>query len=96
VIETGDLVGEAARVPGVSVPHECHLFTWPEVNDLLAEVGGQLVASSASSFLATGSDVDLAGLEGPALVSFLEWEEMACRQPGALEAGTRIIVAARR
>jgi SAM-dependent methyltransferase len=96
VIETGDLVGDAARVPGVSLPHECHLFTWPELNDLQAEVGCHLVAASASSFLATGSDVDLAALQGPALVSFFDWEEMACRQPGALEAGTRIIVAARR
>jgi SAM-dependent methyltransferase len=96
VVETGDLTGEIAHVPGMSLPHECHLFTWSEVDALLRTRRCELVAASASNYLSVNLGQLLEGLEGSLWERVLEWEEKACRSPGALDAGTHILVAVRK
>ena len=64
VIETGDLVGELAAVPGMSLPHECHLFTWEEIERLLSGRPCSLIEASASNYLSVNYGELLSRLEG--------------------------------
>lgn len=96
VIETGDLLGEEARVRGMSLPHECHLFTWPEVQALLEGRPCEVVESTACNYLSVNLGELLEGLDDALWQRVLEWEEMVCRTPGLLDAGTHILVAVRR
>lgn len=96
VVESGDLVGELAWVGGLSHPHECHLFTWEEIERLLSTRACRLIDASAANMLSLRADQALADLGPEAWETFLAWEEAACRSPGALSAGTHILVALRR
>lgn len=96
VIETGDLRGEAARVTGMSLPHECHLFTWSEVETLLEGKPCELVESTATNYLSVNLGDLLEGVDDQLWRRVLEWEEAACRSPALLDAGTPILVAVRK
>jgi hypothetical protein len=74
-----------------------HLYTWSEVEALVARHHGEVVAASASNFLSTGDEETCRRwLDDPIMADrFLSWEIEACRQPGALDAGTHILVVAR-
>jgi SAM-dependent methyltransferase len=96
VIETGDLVGELARVPGMSLPHECHLFTWGEIEHLLDGRRCELVDASASNYLSVNLGDEVQNLDQAEWETFLDWEERACRSRGIYDAGTHILVAIRR
>ncbi|MDQ6884261.1 MAG: class I SAM-dependent methyltransferase [Candidatus Dormibacteraeota bacterium] len=93
LVETGDQLGEAARSTAIDLPHEMHLFTWAELQHLLATQPCRVVDVSAANFLSVRSDKALDGLLGAAWERFLDWEEQACREPGAIDAGTHILVA---
>ncbi len=96
VIETGDLRGEDARVTGMSLPHECHLFTWSEVQALLEGKPCEIVEATAANYLSVNLGEVLEGLDDPLWQRVLRWEETVCRSPALLDAGTHILVAARR
>ena len=96
VMETGELRGELARVDGMSLPHECHLFTWPEIEALLVGRPCDLLDASAAGFLSIRADDTLAGLSPEEWAEFLDWEEAACRSRGALDGGNHTLVALRR
>jgi hypothetical protein len=93
IIATGDLVGEVARVEGVSLPHECHMFTWPELNGLLTGRACKVVDVCAANFLSVGNEEAPSGLPPDRWDRFMDWEEKACRSEGALDAGTHILLA---
>lgn len=96
VIETGDLTGAPARVPGVSVPHECHLFTWDEVETLLKGRPCTLVEATATNYLSVNLGDVMQDLDDSLWERIVGWEEQACRSSGLLDAGTHILVAVRR
>ncbi len=93
LVETGDQVGEAARSTSIYLPHEMHLFTWAELQHQLATQPCRVVDVCAANFLSVRADKALDGLTGAAWERFLDWEEQACREPGAIDAGTHILVA---
>src|SRR5262249_47966387 len=95
VIETGDLTGAIASVSGMSLPHECHLFTWSEIETLIAARPCELIEASASNYLSVNLSGVVQDLDEPLCQRFLDWEERACRAPGVLDAGTHIIAAVR-
>jgi hypothetical protein len=93
LVETGDLVGEPATVSWMNLPHECHLFTWEQVDGLLARRPCRLLAASASNFLSIRAEQALSALSSEEWERLIAWEERACGAPGALDAGTHILVA---
>ncbi|GAC1478057.1 MAG: hypothetical protein PVSMB9_00140 [Candidatus Dormibacteria bacterium] len=93
LVDTGDQLGEAARSTTVDLPHEMHLFTWSELERLLALQPCQVRDVSASNFLSIRADTALTDISDLAWARFLDWEEWACREPGAIDAGTHILVA---
>jgi SAM-dependent methyltransferase len=96
IVETGDLVGEPARVSWMSLPHECHLFTWEEVEELLGSRPCRLLDAAADNFLSLRAEKVLSTLGSDGWERFLSWEQQACRARGALDAGTHILVAIER
>jgi hypothetical protein len=76
--------------------HICQMYCASDVERLVAQCGGELLAMSSSNWSSLG-DVDaLATLESdPARwANFLEQEIRACREPGALDGGTHLLFAA--
>ena len=96
IARTGDLTGVAAGVEGMTLPHECHMFTWDEVESLISGRPCEVIDASASNFLAIRSAEVLNELSAEEWASFLDWEEAACRSRGALDAGTHLLVALRK
>lgn len=82
VFETGDLAADVNR------GHVLRMYRWRDLEGLLTRHGCRVVAASASNFLSVGNEVwdD----------RFLEYEIEACREPGALDGGTHIVVVVER
>jgi SAM-dependent methyltransferase len=91
IVETGFLP------PPHSALGPMHLFTWSELEALLAHHPCELVAASASSFLSIGNDETCERwlADPPIWERFLDWEIRACAEPGALDGGTHIIAVIR-
>jgi len=83
-----------ASVPGT---HPCRLFTWDQVQDLVAQAGGEVLAGLASNWLSLGPDPILRQFEESEELwnTLLEWEERFCAEQGAIDGGTHILFAAR-
>ena len=96
LVATGDQFGETGRSTVIDLPHEMHLFTWAEVERLLATRPCRLVDASAANFLSVRAGGTLSDLDLETWHQFLDWEEGACRARGALDAGTHIMVALER
>lgn len=96
LVETGDQFGETGRSTVIDLPHELHLFTWAEVERLLATRPCRLLDASAANFLSVRADGALLDLDPQTWSQFLDWEEAACRARGALDAGTHIMAALER
>jgi SAM-dependent methyltransferase len=86
VNDTGDLTGE------LSDGHRCHMFRWAEFEQLIRRHQCDLVAASASSFLASGNEDALRAIEESPETwhAFLGWETGFCKEPGVLDSGTHI------
>ena len=67
------------------------MYRWREVEALLGRHPCRIVAASASNFLSIGDEETFASDE-----RWLELELAACREPGALDGGTHIVVAVER
>lgn len=85
VFETGLLTARVNR------GHVMKLYRWREVEALLARHPCRLLMASAANFIVIGHDDDFGRDE-----RWLELELAACREPGALDAGTHIVVALER
>jgi SAM-dependent methyltransferase len=92
VIRSGDLVEQAFGA------HRCHMYRWSELEALLLRHQFERVEASASNFLSVGNEASLSDLprDSARWAALLRWEEELCREPGARDGGTHIIVAARR
>lgn len=91
IVSTGDLT------PGSnpSSTHHCHMFRAAELRAFLDRPELELVWLSASSAVTTGlAPSILSNAESWDLV--LEFEAMACTEPGYLDAGTHLIAVVRR
>jgi SAM-dependent methyltransferase len=90
VLTTGDL----RHFPS---EHICQMYRASDIERLVEECGGELLAVSASNWASLGDPDALSDLESdPARwANFLEHEIRACREPGALDGGTHLLFAAR-
>jgi SAM-dependent methyltransferase len=91
VFRTGGLPAEINTNPG----HACRMFRYAELEALLERAGWGVADASASSFL-TARLEPIEPMSEALWEMLLAWELDACREPGALDGGTHIIVAARR
>ena len=82
IMATGDLPAD------VNEGHVCRLYRWSDLQGLLDRHPCRLLAASASNFISIGRE------EWDE--RFLEIELAACREPGALDGGTHILVAVER
>jgi SAM-dependent methyltransferase len=82
IFETGDLDGQ------INDGHVCRLYRWSALQALLGRHPCRIVAASAANFLSVANDAwdD----------RFLELEIQVCREPGAIDGGTHILVAVER
>jgi hypothetical protein len=85
VFETGILTAR------INHRHVMKLYRCREVDALLARHPCRLLAASAPNFVVIGHDEDFARDE-----CWLELELAACREPGARDADTHIVVAVER
>jgi SAM-dependent methyltransferase len=94
ILATGDLRLGAAD----GSRHHCHMFTSPELRDLLESNDWTVLALSASNCLSTGWGDRLNGIraDDARWTELLAMEVRACTQPGCLDMGTHLIAAARR
>jgi SAM-dependent methyltransferase len=82
VFATGLLTAE------INDDHVMKMYRWAELEALLARHPCRLLAASASNYLVVGNEDTFLQDE-----RWLELELEACREPGALDAGTHIVVA---
>ena len=80
VFETGILTAR------VNKGHVMKLYRWREVEALLARHPCRLLAASAANFIVIGNEEAFVRDE-----RWLELEVAACREPGALDAGTHMV-----
>jgi SAM-dependent methyltransferase len=88
--------GDQRAISAAPRVHPCQLFTWQQMQGLVAASGGKIVAASASNWLSLGpSDaLDYFEADPTRWQTFLDWEERLCAEQGALDGGTRLLFAA--
>lgn len=91
IVATGDLAKESDP----SSTHHCHMFRAAELRAFLDRSELVLEWLSASSAITTGLDAAVLPDE-PSWKLVLDFETIACREQGYLDAGTHLIAAVRR
>ena len=93
IFETGDLAGFISRL---SIPHPAmHLYTEGELRRLFSEC--DVLETAGSNVTTYEGSLTLAYAADPASwASVLELERKLCRQPGLVDTGSHIIIAARK
>jgi SAM-dependent methyltransferase len=78
--------------------HVCQMFRSREIVDLVERCGAEVLALSASNWSSLSDGGVLSELETHRdhWASFLDQEEAACAEPGAVDGGTHLLFAARR
>lgn len=94
VTATGDLTPEN----WAEVKHRCHMFRSAEVRDLAVQAGLHVLAMSASNCLSINWDECLSEFDdgSESWNELLRMEIEACQEAGCLDAGTHIILVARK
>ncbi|MCQ6562850.1 class I SAM-dependent methyltransferase [Paenibacillus mendelii] len=93
VIKTGELLGNVAN------GHHCKMYRWRELEAMLNTHECSIAASSAANFLSPEHEHGLHEImnQSPELwEQFLQWEIDYCKEPGALDGRTHIIVVVKR
>lgn len=74
------------------------MFRWSELSELVTAAGGSVLASSASNWASLGDQATLERLAADPSHwnSFAENEIRLCAEPGIVDGGTHILLAARR
>jgi SAM-dependent methyltransferase len=94
-IAEGDLLGEQQTQPGMTVPHQCHLFTWEELEGLARDASCEIVDAMASGYIGLRAEDTLTTLGLEEWERLMDLEELACRSAGVIGAGTHILAALR-
>ena len=91
IVATGDLTAETDPTS----KHYCHMYRAAELRAFLEQPGLTVEQLSASSALATGVENEF--ITAPEQwEALLEYEAVACVEPGYLDAGTHLLAAVRR
>lgn len=92
-LEVGD-----QRMIEAAGAHPCQLFSWRDVEDMTHHLGADVRGAAASNWLSLGNAAALESLAADLAWwdRFLDWEEVLCRQPGAVDGGTHLLFAASR
>ncbi len=89
---TGDVVGKLAS----NGTHQCHMFRWSELRDLLSKYPVDIMDVSATNFLSTGLAYEevltKVMIDTEKWNTFLKWELEFCKEPGALDGATHMLV----
>jgi ubiquinone/menaquinone biosynthesis C-methylase UbiE len=88
VLQTGDLARDT------NDGHECHMYRWSELSQMLAR-HGDIVGASATNFITSQHDETLDAASEAEREQILRWELELCREPGALDGGTHILAVLR-
>src|SRR2546425_12353843 len=91
IIATGDLTAETDPTSR----HYCHMYRAAELRAFLEKPGRTVEQISASSALATGVETEFI-TTAEQWEAWLEYEAVACVEPGYLDAGTHLLAAVRR
>lgn len=97
VVEQYIATGEPDTAGNSGHPMRC--YTWSELKTLLQRHRVELVAASASNFIARIENISLLEeieQEPDFWEAFLRWEVESCKQPGVLDCGSHIIAVVRR
>ena len=84
LLASGDLGRQTNR------GHECHMFRWRELSELLTR-HGSVLSASATNFLTARDDTVMDSASDDERAQIQRWELDLCREPGALDAGTHIL-----
>lgn len=89
---TGDILGKLAD----QGTHQCHMFRWSEYRDILSNHSVEILNASAANYLSNGmfNEEYLTELSNDSEKwnMFLKWELDFCKEPGAIDGGTHMIV----
>ncbi len=89
---TGDVVGDLAN----KGTHQCQMYRWNEFKGILSNYPVEILDAAASNFLSSGLNNEEFLMElmkdEKKWNMFLKWELDFCQEPGALDAGTHIII----
>ena len=91
IVATGDLTPETDPTS----KHYCHMYRAAELRAFLEKPGLAVEQISASSALATGVETEFI-TTAEQWEAWLEYEAVACVEPGYLDAGTHLLAAVRR
>jgi ubiquinone/menaquinone biosynthesis C-methylase UbiE len=93
VIDTMVRTGEQRHTP-----HQCRMFRWSEIADMLNRLPCELEVASASNAISSGDQeaLDMFERDADRWERLLTWEEQLAKEPGTLDAGTHILFAVRR
>ena len=91
IVATGDLTPETDPTS----KHYCHMYRAAELRAFLEKPGLTVEQISASSALATGVETEFI-TTAEQWEAWLEYEAVACVEPGYLDAGTHLLAAVRR
>jgi SAM-dependent methyltransferase len=80
------------------VAHQCRMFRWREIEDMVSRLPCELLTASASNAVSLGDPAAVEHLENDPMLwaRFLDWETALAQEPGALDSGTHILFAVRR
>jgi ubiquinone/menaquinone biosynthesis C-methylase UbiE len=87
----GDVFATGVLTAAINDGHVLKVYRWQELQTLLARHACRLVAASASNYLVIGNEETFAQDE-----RWLELELAACREAGALDAGTHVLAVVER
>jgi SAM-dependent methyltransferase len=96
--EVNDLIFDTGDIRHSGAGHVCQMFRSRDIAELIESRGGEVLAMSASNWASLGDPQLLAELENDHAqwTRFVDKEVRACAEPGALDGGTHILIAARR
>ena len=79
------------------IPHQCRMFRWSEIAEMLNRLPCQLEIASASNAISSGDPEALDSFERDTerWQRLLTWEEELAQEPGTLDAGTHILFGVR-
>jgi SAM-dependent methyltransferase len=80
------------------IAHQCRMFRWSEIADMLSRLPCKLEVASASNAISSGDPEALDWFEQDTdrWRRLLTWEEELTKEPGSLDAGSHILFAVRK
>lgn len=88
--------GDLRHVRPTGEGHVCRMFRWSDLREMVERARGTVRDASASNWASLGDSDALARIEvdPERWARLLRQEIIACREPGALDGGTHVLVAA--